>query len=74
MDYESRTHHSNMDTFERLQPGDLEQIATVEAIFLYNAAMRDEMMPRKAMPHPEQRDQQVAPRKDVFLGEVPEQK
>jgi carboxypeptidase Q len=46
----------------------------VEAIFLYNAAMRDEMMPRKAMPHPEQRDQQVAPLKDVFLGGVPEQK
>jgi hypothetical protein len=74
MDYESRTHHSNMDTYERLQPGDLAQIATVEAIFLYNAAMRDEMMPRKPMPHPELRDQQSAPLKDVFLGAVPEQK
>jgi peptidase M28-like protein len=73
-DYESRTHHSNMDTYERLQPGDLAQIATVEAIFLYNAAMRDEMMPRKAMPHPELRDQQTGPLKDVFLGAVPEQK
>ena len=74
MDYESRTHHSNMDTYERLQPGDLAQIATVEAIFLYNAAMRDEMMPRKPMPHPELRDQQSAPLKDVFPGAVPEQK
>ena len=74
MDYESRTHHSNMDTYERLQPADLKQIATVEAIFLYNAAMRDEMMPRKPMPHPELRDQQTAPLKDVFLGAVPEQK
>jgi hypothetical protein len=74
MDYESRTHHSNMDTYERLQPADLEQIATVEAIFLYNAAMRDEMIPRKPMPHPELRDQQVAPLKDVYLGVVPEQK
>lgn len=73
-DYESRTHHSNMDTYERLQPGDLAQIATVEAIFLYNAAMRDEMMPRKPMPHPELRDQQTAPLKDVFPGAVPEQK
>jgi len=73
-DYESRTHHSNMDTYERLQPGDLAQIATVEAIFLYNAAMRDEMMPRKAMPHPELRDQQIAPLRDVFPGAVPEQK
>jgi carboxypeptidase Q len=74
MDYESRTHHSNMDTYERLQPNDLAQIATVEAIFLYNAAMRDEMMPRKAMPHPELRDQQTAPLKDVFPGAVPDQK
>ena len=74
MDYESRTHHSNMDTYERLQPNDLAQIATVEAIFLYNAAMRDEMIPRKAFPHPELRDQQVAPLKDVYLGAVPEQK
>ena len=73
-DYESRTHHSNMDTFERLQPADLAQISTVEAIFLYNAAMRDEMIPRKPMPHPELRDQQSAPLKDVFLGAVPEQK
>jgi carboxypeptidase Q len=74
MDYESRTHHSNMDTYERLQSGDLAQIATVEAIFLYNAAMRDEMMPRKAMPHPELHEQQIAPLKDVFLGAVPEAK
>jgi hypothetical protein len=36
--------------------------------------MRDEMMPRKPMPHPELRDQQSAPLKDVFLGAVPEQK
>jgi hypothetical protein len=74
MDYESRTHHSNMDTYERLQPADLAQISTVEAIFLYNAAMRDQMIPRKPMPHPELRDQQSAPLKDVFPGAVPEQK
>jgi hypothetical protein len=74
MDYESRTHHSNMDTYERLQPNDLAQIATVEAIFLYNAAMRDEMIPRKPFPHPELHDQQTAPLKDIYLGAVPEQK
>ena len=73
-DYESRTHHSNMDTYERLQPADLAQIATIEAIFLYNAAQRDEMIPRKPMPHPELREQQIAPLKEVFLGAVPEQK
>ena len=74
LDYESRTHHSNMDTYERLQPGDLAQLATVEAIFVYNAAMRDEMMPRKPFPHPELRDQQTAPLKDLFPGAVPEEK
>jgi len=47
MDYETRTHHSNMDTHERLQAADLKQIAVVEAIFVYNAAMRDRMIPRK---------------------------
>jgi hypothetical protein len=57
MDYDSRTHHSNMDTYERLQPADLKQIATVEAIFVYNAAMRDKMIPRKPLPHPELRDE-----------------
>ena len=40
MDYSSRTHHSNMDVYERLQQADLAQIATVEAIFVYNTAMQ----------------------------------
>jgi hypothetical protein len=53
MDYETRTHHSNEDTVERLSPADLKQIATVEAIFVYNAAMRDKMLPRKPLPQPE---------------------
>jgi peptidase M28-like protein len=61
MDYDSRTHHSNMDTYERLQPADLKQIATVEAIFVYNAAMRDKMIPRKPLPHPELREEQNKP-------------
>jgi carboxypeptidase Q len=51
LDYETRTHHSNQDTYERLQPADLKQIATVEAIFLYNAAQRDQMLPRKPLPN-----------------------
>jgi carboxypeptidase Q len=74
LDYESRTHHSNMDVYERLQPADLAQIATVEAIFVYNAAMRDQMMPRKAFPHPELRDQQSAPLKDLFPNASPDMK
>ena len=66
MDYETRTHHSNMDTYERLQPADLKQIAVVEAIFVYNAAMRDKMIPRKPLPHPELRDQQGKPLSDLY--------
>ncbi len=66
MDYDSRTHHSNMDTYERLQPADLKQIATVEAIFVYNAAMRDRMIPRKPLPHPELRDQQNKQLPDLY--------
>ena len=70
LDYETRTHHSNMDTFERLQPADLKQAAVVEAIFVYNTAMRDQMLPRKAFPHPELRKQQTTPLKNLFPGAV----
>jgi carboxypeptidase Q len=66
VDYETRTHHSNMDTYERLQPADLKQLAVVEAIFVYNAAMRDQMIPRKPLPHPELRDQQNKPLPDLY--------
>lgn len=49
-DYDSRTHHSNLDTFEHLSEPDLKQAAVIEAIFLYNTAMRDEMLPRPKLP------------------------
>jgi carboxypeptidase Q len=48
-DYDSRTHHSNLDTYEHLSEPDLKQAAVVEAIFLYNTAMRDEMLPRPSL-------------------------
>jgi hypothetical protein len=70
LDYASRTHHSNQDTYERLQPGDLAQAATVEAIFVYNAAMRDQMLPRKPLPHPELEEQRSAPLKKLMPGAV----
>ena len=70
LDYESRTHHSNQDVFERLQPADLKQIATIEAIFVYNAAQRDQMLPRKPLPNPEAEDKRHAPL-DIFPGAVP---
>ena len=68
LDYGSRTHHSNMDTYERLQPEDLAQAAAVEAIFVYNTAMRDQMLPRKALPHPELEEQRTAPLKSAMPG------
>ncbi len=73
LDYETRTHHSNMDVYEELQPADLKQAAVVEAIFVYNTAMRDEMLPRKPLPHPELREQESAPIKNLFPDAVPEQ-
>lgn len=70
LDYETRTHHSNDDTYERLQPADLKQIATVEAIFVYNAAQRDQMLPRKPFPHPELDDQKRKALEGIFPGAV----
>jgi carboxypeptidase Q len=70
LDYATRSHHSNMDTYERLQAGDLAQAATVEAIFVYNAAMRDQMLPRKPLPHPELEELRKAPLKKLMPGAV----
>jgi carboxypeptidase Q len=50
LEYNSRTHHSNMDTVDRVQRDDMVQMATVAAVFAYNAATRDEKLPRKALP------------------------
>jgi len=44
------THHTDMDTYDRLQREDLMQAAVVIATFAYNAAMRDELLPRKPLP------------------------
>ena len=71
LDYESRTHHSNQDVVERLQPSDLKQIATVEAIFVYNAAMRDQMMPRKPLPNPQEEEERRKPLEGIFPGATP---
>ncbi len=49
-DYETRTHHTNMDVYDRLQKEDLMQASVVMATFLYDAAMRDTMMPRRPLP------------------------
>jgi hypothetical protein len=49
-DYTTRTHHTNLDVYDRVQRDDLVQAATVLASFVYHAAMRDERFPRKALP------------------------
>ncbi len=50
LEYNARTHHSNMDVVDRVQRDDVVQMAVVAAIFAYNTAMRDELLPRKALP------------------------
>jgi Zn-dependent M28 family amino/carboxypeptidase len=70
LDYETRTHHSNEDTYERLLAADLKQIATVEAIFLYNAAQRDEMLPRKPLPNPEEEQKKREPLEGIWPGSI----
>jgi len=52
IEYDTRTHHSNMDTYDHLIPDDLKQAATIVATFVYNTSQRDEMMPRKELPKP----------------------
>src|SRR5215472_13230305 len=60
IEYETRTHHSNMDVYARLQPEDLKQISVIVASFVYDAAMRDQMLPRKPIesPLPKEPEQQ----------------
>jgi carboxypeptidase Q len=52
LEYGTRTHHSNMDLYDRAQPGDVMQVAMIEAWFAYNAATRDQMLPRIETPAP----------------------
>jgi carboxypeptidase Q len=50
IEYDTRTHHSNMDVFDRIQGDDMKQAATIMAAFVYQTAMRDEKLPRKPEP------------------------
>jgi len=52
MDYGTRTHHSNQDTYDKLAGDDLEQAATIVAWFVYNTSQRNDMIPRKDLPKP----------------------
>ncbi len=52
IEYDTRTHHTNMDTYDHLVPEDLKEAAVVVAAFVYNTAMRDEKLPRKELAAP----------------------
>jgi carboxypeptidase Q len=52
LEYDTRTHHSTMDLYDRAQPEDVKQASVIMAAFAYDAAMRDGMFPRKPVPQP----------------------
>jgi carboxypeptidase Q len=52
VEYNARTHHSNEDVYERIQPQDMMHNAVIVAAFAYDAANRDEKLPRKPLPKP----------------------
>jgi hypothetical protein len=49
LEYMTRTHHSNVDVYDRLQADDLKQASVIMAAFVYHAAMADEKIPRKPL-------------------------
>ena len=50
IEYNTRTHHTNMDTYDHLVPADLKQAASIIASFVYNTAQLDQKIPRKELP------------------------
>jgi hypothetical protein len=52
LNYETKVHHSSLDVYEEAVPDDLKQASVIMASFVYHAAMRDEMLPRKPLPKP----------------------
>jgi hypothetical protein len=53
MDYSTRTHHSNMDVYDRIQATDMMQMSAIEASMVYLTAVRPEKLPRKPLPPPQ---------------------
>ena len=61
IEYDTRTHHTNMDTYDHLVPEDLKQASVIVASFVYNTAMRDEKIPRKELPKPREGQRSILP-------------
>ena len=68
IEYESRTHHSNMDVYDRIQRGDLMQASAIVASFVYDAAMREQMLPRKPLPKPQPQRRDGGPQATTGSG------
>ena len=49
-DYSTRSHHTNLDVYDRLQKEDMMQASAIMASFVYHAAVREQRFPRKHMP------------------------
>ena len=62
LDYMTRTHHSELDVYDHAVPADLMQASAVMASFVYHAAARTEMLPRKTLPQPLPKQQPGGPR------------
>jgi len=52
IEYESLTHHTNLDDYDHLREEDLKQASVIVASVAYLTAMRDEKLPRKPLPGP----------------------
>ena len=61
LEYDSRTHHSNMDVYDRVQRADMMQMSAIVASFVYDTANRDALLPRKPLPKPQPAPQQQQP-------------
>jgi carboxypeptidase Q len=61
LDYFSHTHHTDLDTYDHVQAQDLMQASVIMAAFLYDAAMRPEMLPRKPLPQGPPKKQETKP-------------
>ena len=49
IEYDSRTHHTNQDNYDRIQADDMKQAAIIMAAFVYQTAMMDDKLPRKTL-------------------------
>ena len=65
IEYDTRTHHSNQDVYERIQADDMKQASIIIASFVYNTAVADQKFPRKPMTVPVQPESAEAPKAEA---------